>query len=79
MSTPRRTSRKAFAFEAGSEDPGKDRLPTCLEERLLIGTDIGLRYHYADRSLRADARVPLDRRSDVDDMFQIYVSIGQAF
>jgi translocation and assembly module TamA len=29
--------------------------------------------------LRLDIGVPLDRRSDVDDMFQIYVSIGQAY
>ena len=77
MSTPPRTSRKAFAFEAGSEDYGKGRLPTCLEERLFIGTGIGLRYSTSIGPLRLDAGVPLDRR--VDDIVQIYVSIGQAY
>ena len=50
-----------------------------LEERLFIGTGIGLRYITPIGPLRLDAGIPIDRRSDVDDMFQIYVSIGQAY
>ncbi|MGH8520881.1 MAG: autotransporter assembly complex protein TamA [Gammaproteobacteria bacterium] len=50
-----------------------------LEERLFAGTGIGLRYITPIGPLRLDAGVPLDRRSGVDDIVQIYVSIGQAF
>ena len=50
-----------------------------LEEDLFIGTGVGLRYSTPIGPLRADIGVPLDRRSDVDDIVQIYVSIGQAF
>ncbi len=50
-----------------------------LEERLFIGTGIGLRYITPIGPLRLDAGIPIDRRSDVDDLFQIYVSIGQAY
>ncbi|MCA1853055.1 MAG: autotransporter assembly complex protein TamA [Beggiatoa sp.] len=50
-----------------------------LEEDLFIGTGMGLRYITPIGPLRADIGVPLDRRSDVDDIVQIYVSIGQAF
>ena len=50
-----------------------------LEERVFIGTGIGLRYITPIGPLRLDAGIPLDRRSDVDDMLQIYVSIGQAY
>ncbi len=50
-----------------------------LEEDLFIGTGIGVRYSTPIGPLRADLGVPLDRRSDVDDIFQIYVSIGQAY
>jgi hypothetical protein len=57
MSTPTRTSRKAFAFEAGSEDHGKGRLLT-FEERLFIGTGIGLRYSTRVGPLRLDVGVP---------------------
>ncbi|MGH8569258.1 MAG: BamA/TamA family outer membrane protein [Gammaproteobacteria bacterium] len=46
-------------------------MPT--EERLFIGTGIGLRYSTPIGLLRLDLGAPLDRRSDVDDIFQIYV------
>ena len=50
-----------------------------LEERLFIGTGPGLRYSTPIGPLRLDLGVPLDRRPAVDDIVQIYVSIGQAF
>lgn len=40
---------------------------------------LGLRYYTGIGPLRFDVAVPLDKREDVDDDFQIYVSIGQAF
>ena len=46
---------------------------------MFIGTGIGLRYITSIGPLRADVGVPLDRRSNIDDIAQIYVSIGQAF
>jgi translocation and assembly module TamA len=29
--------------------------------------------------IRFDVAVPVDRRKDVDDAYQLYISIGQAF
>ncbi|MGH8473851.1 MAG: BamA/TamA family outer membrane protein [Gammaproteobacteria bacterium] len=40
---------------------------------------MGVRFNTPIGPLRADIGVPLDRRSDVDDIVQIYVSIGQAY
>ncbi|MGH8591576.1 MAG: hypothetical protein ACREXX_20355 [Gammaproteobacteria bacterium] len=81
MSTPTRTSRKAFAFEGGSKDYGKGRLRTCLEEnpRSVCSSASALHYSTPIRPLRADVGVPLARRSGVEDIVQIHVSIGQAF
>ena len=56
-----------------------DNALPSLEEDVFIGTGIGVRYITPIGPLRADIGIPLDRRSDVDDMFQIYVSIGQAY
>ncbi len=50
-----------------------------LEEDLFVGTGIGLRYVTPIGPLRLDVGVPLDRRSDIDSIVQVYVSIGQAF
>ncbi|MGH8576870.1 MAG: BamA/TamA family outer membrane protein, partial [Gammaproteobacteria bacterium] len=44
-----------------------------------IGTGIGLRYSTPIGPLRLDVGVPLARRSGVEDIVQIHVSIGQAF
>jgi translocation and assembly module TamA len=49
-----------------------------LEEELQYAAGLGVRYYTAIGPLRADVAVPLNRR-DVDDRFQFYVSIGQAF
>jgi translocation and assembly module TamA len=45
---------------------------------LIFGAGLGLRYFTPVGPLRVDVAVPLDRR-DVDDAFQFYVSLGQAF
>jgi translocation and assembly module TamA len=48
------------------------------EDPLLFGAGFGLRYYTDLGPIRLDVAFPLDRR-DVDDAFQLYVSIGQAF
>ena len=49
------------------------------EETLRWGGGLGLRYFTAIGPLRLDVGIPINRRDDIDDHFQIYVSIGQAF
>ena len=46
---------------------------------MLWGAGVGLRYFTFLGPLRLDVAVPLDRREGVDDAFQFYLSIGQAF
>ncbi len=48
-------------------------------EQLGWGTGIGFRYFTPIGPLRLDVGVPLNRRDEIDDAFQVYVSIGQAF
>jgi translocation and assembly module TamA len=43
------------------------------------GTGAGVRYFTPIGPFRLDVGFPLDRRSGVDDSFQFYVSLGQAF
>ncbi len=40
---------------------------------------LGLRYHTAVGPLRLDVAFPINRREGIDDTFQFYVSLGQAF
>lgn len=47
-------------------------------ESLLWGAGVGFRYHTPIGPFRIDAAFPLNRR-EIDDPFQIYISIGQAF
>ena len=56
----------------------ENTLPS-LGDDLLWGAGLGLRYYTPIGPVRFDVAVPLDRRSGVDDAFQIYVSLGQAF
>jgi translocation and assembly module TamA len=49
------------------------------EGSMLWGAGLGVRYYTFLGPLRLDVAVPLDRREGVDDAFQLYVSIGQAF
>lgn len=44
-----------------------------------FGAGVGLRYFTPLGPLRFDVAVPLQRREGIDDAFQIYLSIGQAF
>lgn len=48
-------------------------------EKYFWGVGTGLRYFTPIGPIRLDVAVPLDRRSGVDDLFQVYVSLGQAF
>jgi translocation and assembly module TamA len=40
---------------------------------------LGLRYHTVVGPLRLDVAFPINRRAGIDDSFQIYISLGQAF
>lgn len=63
-------------IEAGHADASKT---PDLDGRLFWGAGLGLRYHTAIGPVRADVAVPLNRREGVDDAYQIYLSLGQAF
>jgi len=43
------------------------------------GTGLGLRYFTPIGPFRLDVGVPLNRRPEIDDSFQIYVSLGETF
>jgi translocation and assembly module TamA len=58
------------AFEAVVPDFSED---------ILWGAGLGFRYHTPIGPLRLDFAVPLQRRDGIDEWFQAYVSIGQAF
>lgn len=51
-------------------DPGED---------FRWGAGLGLRYFTTVGPVRVDAAFPLDRREGIDDAWQFYVSLGQAF
>lgn len=46
---------------------------------LRLGAGLGLRYATPVGPLRLDLAVPLDKKAEVDDPFQLYLSLGQAF
>ena len=46
---------------------------------LLWGAGLGLRYYSSAGPSRVDLAFPLNRRTSIDDIFQLYVSLGQAF
>lgn len=48
-------------------------------DRLFIGAGIGLRYYTNFGPVRLDVATPLNRRKGVDDLVQVYISLGQAF
>lgn len=50
-----------------------------LSEPLFVGAGLGLRYYSPIGPVRLDVGVPLRRRRGIDDSFQVYVSLGQAF
>jgi translocation and assembly module TamA len=59
-----------FAYEEDLPQFGED---------LLWGAGIGLRYYTSFAPIRLDIAVPLNKRDAVDDSYQLYISIGQAF
>ncbi|OSQ38101.1 hypothetical protein TMES_13825 [Thalassospira mesophila] len=46
---------------------------------LMWSTGLGVRYYTAIGPVRFDFAVPLDKRENIDDNYQIYLSLGQAF
>ncbi|GBD42696.1 Translocation and assembly module TamA [bacterium HR40] len=54
-------------------------VPDLREDTLRLGTGFGLRYLTPIGPLRFDLGVPIEPRRDVDDPFQFYISLGQAF
>jgi len=46
---------------------------------LLLGAGTGLRVYTPIGPFRVDVATPLTRRNGVDDVFQLYISLGQAF
>jgi translocation and assembly module TamA len=46
---------------------------------MLWSAGLGVRYHTGFGPIRLDVAVPIDRRSGIDNRFQFYISIGQAF
>lgn len=70
-----RTGAVAF-IDAGSV--GSTQFPR-LKESLYWGAGLGLRFYTPIGPLRMDGAVPLNRRENVDNPFQFYVSIGQSF
>ncbi|MEO5341478.1 MAG: BamA/TamA family outer membrane protein [Magnetococcus sp. MYC-9] len=50
-----------------------------INEPLMLGTGGGIRYKTPIGPLRLDVGVPVQKRENIDDPFQFYVSIGQAF
>ncbi len=48
-------------------------------EDLRWGTGAGIRYYTSFAPIRFDIGVPLNKRDGIDDDFQLYISIGQAF
>jgi translocation and assembly module TamA len=58
------------AFSSSFPDPG---------DPLRWGVGAGVRYFTPIGPLRLDVGIPLQRRKGIDDPFQIYISLGQAF
>ena len=56
----------------------EDELPQWSND-LRWGTGIGIRYYTSFAPIRFDIGVPLDKRDGIDDDYQLYISIGQAF
>ncbi len=50
-----------------------------LDKGVLLGAGTGLRVYTPIGPFRVDVATPLARRTKVDDVFQLYISLGQAF
>ena len=49
------------------------------DETIRWGAGAGLRYHTGIGPVRIDVAIPLNRRNEIDDSVQFYISLGQAF
>jgi len=56
-----------------------DTTPDFANQDILYGAGLGFRYYTAIGPIRLDVAMPINKRTGVDDSFQIYVSIGQSF
>lgn len=66
----------AVAFvDAGSV--GEDSAPTF--KNLAVGVGAGVRYYTSFGPIRFDVATPLTQKDDLDQNYQFYISIGQAF
>jgi len=54
-------------------------LPDVVDASLLWGTGLGLRYYSGVGPLRLDVATPLNGRDGIDDSYELYISLGQAF
>lgn len=72
------TERMGFVVFVDGGNAYEDRFPD-LGEALQWGAGLGFRYFTPVGPLRLDLGFPLNRRPDVDDRFQVYISLGQAF
>ena len=59
-----------YAYEDAWPELGQD---------LRWGAGFGLRYYTSFAPIRLDIAMPLNKRDEIDDDFQLYISIGQAF
>jgi translocation and assembly module TamA len=58
------------AFDSSFPDPG---------DKLFWGAGLGMRYYTGIGPLRLDVAFPLTSDEHIDDTFQVYISLGQAF
>lgn len=56
-----------------------DLAPDFGQDGFLWSAGVGARYYTAIGPLRVDVAFPLDRRNGIDDAFQVYIGLGQAF
>lgn len=57
----------------------EEEIPELSELDLQWGAGLGFRYYTAIGPVRLDIAVPIDKRENIDDEYQFYVSLGQAF
>jgi translocation and assembly module TamA len=74
----RLSERTGFVLFADGGGSFSSRVP-LKEEHFRWAVGVGIRYFTPVGPLRADIGLPLERREGIDDSYQFYVSIGQAF